>query len=145
MHWVFQPEPITTSQNQFEALYVRYLWPSVWPQYLPPETRPRLQNPLGLSWELESSSTYPQVAKITNSNYLPTMFWNEIMIQSPPCRKRNVFCDDLMSDSKSVKNCRTTHHDAISQLLLSLFLPDADLHEVEMYWFYINNLVVLSQ
>jgi hypothetical protein len=53
---------------EFGLLLVRYLWPVVWPQYPSPETRPRLQNPLGLSWELKSSSTGPQVAEITNTN-----------------------------------------------------------------------------
>jgi len=34
---------------EFGLLHVRYLWPVLWPQYPSPETRPRLQNPLGLS------------------------------------------------------------------------------------------------
>ena len=40
---------------------VKYIWSLVWPQYAPPETRPRLHNPLGLSQGLKSSSTCPQI------------------------------------------------------------------------------------
>ncbi len=41
---------------------VRYLWALVWPQYLPPETQPRLHNPL---WDyLKSLSTARQVLSL---------------------------------------------------------------------------------
>ena len=60
---------------------VRYLWALVWPQYPPPETRPRLHNPLILSWELKSSSTGPKLWGKTSETAIPK--WTQ-MVQSPP-------------------------------------------------------------
>ena len=60
---------------------VRYLWALIWPHYPPPETQLRLHNPLGLSWELKSSSTGPQLWAKTAETARPKLTQ---MVQSPP-------------------------------------------------------------
>jgi len=54
----------------------------------PHETQPRLHNPLGLSQGLKSSSTGHQIGAKTASI---AMRLQDIMVQSPPCRKWYVF------------------------------------------------------
>ena len=85
---------------------VRYLWALVWPQYPPPENRPRLHNPLGLSWGLKSSSRGPQLGVKTTETAMPELTQ---MVQSPPCTFWYVF---YMSDIGSVELCWTTRNDA---------------------------------
>ena len=90
----------------FDALYVRYLWPLVLPQYSPPESRPTLHNPLGLSQGLKSSSTSPQngtKAAAIAMQFNPKM---GIMRQSPSRRTRYVFYGIKMSDIESPQNSR---------------------------------------
>ena len=90
----------------FDALYVRYLWPLVLPQYSPPESRPTLHNPLGLSQGLKSSSTSPQngmKAAAIAMQFNPKM---GIMRQSPSRRTQYVFYRKKMSDIESPQNSR---------------------------------------
>ena len=90
----------------FDALYVRYLWPLVLTQYSPPESRPTLHNPLGLSQGLKSSSTSPQngtKAAAIAMQFNPKM---GIMRQSPSRRTRYVFYRIKMSDIESPQNSR---------------------------------------
>ncbi len=90
----------------FDALYVRYLWPLVLPQYSTPESRPTLHNPLGLSQGLKSSSTSPQngtKAAAIAMQFNPKM---GIMRQSPSRRTRYVFYGIKMSDIVSPQNSR---------------------------------------
>ena len=89
-----------------DALYVRYLWPLVRPQYSPPESRPTLHNPLGLSQGLKSSSTSPQngtKAAAIAMQFNPKM---GIMRQSPSRRTRYVFYGIKMSDIESPQNAQ---------------------------------------
>ncbi len=88
----------------FEALYVRYLWPLVRPQYSPPESCLTLHNPLGLSQGLKSCSTSPQNG--TKAAAIAMQFNRKmgIMRQSPSCRTRYVFSGIKMSDIESPQN-----------------------------------------
>jgi hypothetical protein len=58
---IFWVGPWYGSKFTLNHANVRYIWPLVWPQYAPPETRPRLHNTLGLSQGLESSTAGPQI------------------------------------------------------------------------------------
>ena len=66
---------------EFGPLFVRYLWPLVWLQYPPPETWPRVQNPLGLSWEVS-----PALDVLRLSRSPP-----QTLVQSPTHRNWYVF------------------------------------------------------
>ena len=57
-----------------------------------PETRPRLHNPLGLSRELKSSSTGPQLGAKTAETAIPKLTQ---MVQSPPHTFWYVFCMNI--------------------------------------------------
>ena len=80
---------------EFEPLFVRYLWPLVWPQYSSPETRPRLHNPLGLSQGLKSSSTGPQLGGKTVPIALPFRAKRGVMVQTPTRRSWYVSYDNF--------------------------------------------------
>ena len=75
----------------FEALFVRYLWLLVWHQYPPPETRPTLHNPLGLSLGLKSSLTSPQLGWKAAAIALPFWAKTDVMLQRPQRRKYTIF------------------------------------------------------
>ena len=60
-------------------------------QYPPPETRPTLHNPLGLSQGLKSSLTSPQLGRKAAAIALPFWAKSDVMLQSPPRRKWYIF------------------------------------------------------
>jgi hypothetical protein len=83
----------------FGPLFVRYLWPLLWPQYPPLETRPTLHSPLGLSQGLKSSST-----REWGKGSCIAMLFNTkigIMVQSLTSRTWYVFYGVKMSDIDS--------------------------------------------
>jgi len=57
----------------------------------PPETRPTLHNPLGLTLGLKSSLTSPQLGWKAAAIAFPFRAKSEVMLQSPPRRKWHIF------------------------------------------------------
>ena len=129
----------------FDALYVRYLWQLVLPQYSPPESCPTLHNPLGLSQGLKSSLTSPQngtKAAAIAMHFNPKM---GIMHQSPSRRTRCAFYGIKMSDIESPQNSWKIFfcHMQLCGPLSGLFMPWVWI-SVTMMWSYQCHMHVFS-
>ena len=82
----------------------------------PLENRPRLHNPVGLSWGLKSSSTGPQLGAKAPETAMPKLTQR---VQSPPRTFWYVF---YVSDIGNVENCWTTRYDANWSCTLARYL-----------------------